>query len=101
MDMSVLESIRILNERVLKIDEEIAHIKMYMAKNMVYLDKIYKLILDGSNKMSKSNIEDPFATILSDFKFPLAAIDEISNLNKIIITNEPFKSALVSINDFF
>lgn len=85
-----------MSERLIILDNELQQVKIQNIKQMLLLEKIYKSLPSSGSVASTSADKNEENVLLPECSLPLANVEDVSKLNKNLITNTSFKEAFVS-----
>lgn len=98
IDRSVVDSINNMNQKLDNLENEVLQTKVQNIKLMLLLEKIYKSLPNAFESTTTINSDkNENVNVLSEYTLPLTSVENVSRLNKTIITNISFKETFVSI----
>lgn len=98
IDRSVVDSINNMNQKLDNLENEVLQTKVQNIKLMLLLEKMYKSLPNAFESTTTINSDkNENINVLSEYTLPLTSVENVSRLNKTIITNISFKETFVSI----
>lgn len=98
IDRSVVDSINNMNQKLDNLENEVLQTKVQNIKLMLLLEKMYKSLPNAFESTTTINSDkNENVNVLSEYTLPLTSVENVSRLNKTIITNIGFKETFVSI----